>query len=60
MLAYKTRASVKSECKPQRKQYIDVLAGVEDTDGVEGGVWMPLIPLDPFGELDCGIGDGML
>lgn len=37
-----------------------MLAGVEDTDGVEGGVWMPLTPLDPFGELDCGIGEGML
>lgn len=62
MLAYKTRANVKSECKPQRKQYIDVVvvADVDETDGVDGGVCIPPKALDPFGEPDDGNGDGIL
>lgn len=34
----------------------------DDTDGVDGGVWMPAIgpPRHPFGEPDDDIGDGIL
>lgn len=41
---------------------MEVLAGVDDTDGVDGGVLMPPSPRDPFGEqlLTIGTGDGML
>lgn len=41
---------------------MEVLAGVDDTDGVDGGVLMPPSPRDPFGEqlLAIGTGDGML
>lgn len=39
-----------------------MLAGVDDTDGVDGGVLMPPIPRDPFGELlfKADTGDGIL
>lgn len=58
-----TLAKFKSECSPQRKQYIDVVpAGVDAIEGVEGGVLMLLIPpwRDPFGELEANMGEGML
>lgn len=39
-----------------------MLAGVDDTDGVDGGVLMPPNPRDPFGELlfKADTGDGIL
>lgn len=39
---------------------MDVLAGVDETDGVDGGV--PPKPRDPFGELllNADTGDGIL
>lgn len=39
-----------------------MLAGVDDTDGVDGGVFMPPSPRDPFGELlfKAATGDGIL
>lgn len=38
-----------------------MLAGVDETDGVDGGVLIPLIPREPFGEqLNAGKGDGIL
>lgn len=62
LLAYKTLANVKSECKPHKKQYIDVeVAGVEETDGVDGGVLILKPPcLEPLGEEEVMTGDGML
>lgn len=36
-----------------------MLAGVDETDGVDGGVFIPPSPRDPFGELLFN-GDGML
>lgn len=61
LLAYKTLANVRSECRPHKKQYIDVVAGVEDIDGVDGGVLILKPPCrEPFGEVAVITGEGML
>lgn len=55
MFAYKSLASVKSECKPQTRQYIDVVVAV-----VSGGVVIPSARPLGLGEMELEIGDGIL
>lgn len=72
LLAYNNLAKLSSECRPQTKQYTDVLATLEPA-GVVGGVASaigarccpgtpppPPPPPPPLGETAFGVGDGMM